>query len=142
MADTILPATDRRRRGSALVESSLVLMLLLTLLIGVFDCGQLVLLHATLADRMRQALRYGSLHADDLHGIQNIILYGDTADRASSGSFGLSREGVSVVRASPGSNEDRLTIRVSGYSVRFLTPGAPRTAIGRPVIGVIPVEAP
>jgi TadE-like protein len=127
-------------RGSALVEASLVLSLFVLLLVAVIDCGQVLFMHNTLGDRLRQALRYASVNADDIHGVQNIVLYGRLAEAARE-SYGLSRDGVSVVREQEGTAHDRILIRVNGYSVRFLTPLIRGTRFGRPLVASIPVES-
>jgi hypothetical protein len=111
------------------------------LLLAVLDCGQVLFLHNTLADRLRQALRYGSVNAHDLNGIENIILFGGVAERAGRESFGLSRERVSVVREQEGTAHDRIVISVNGYSVQFLTPLMRGTRFGRPMVASIPVES-
>jgi hypothetical protein len=130
-----------RRRGAVVVEASLTLLVFVVLMTGTFDCGQVLLLHKNLGDRMRRALRYGSVHATDLNKVQNILLYGQPSERPGQESFGLSRENVQVVREAEGTAHDRILIKVTGYSVTFLTPVIARTTFGRPMVGSIPVES-
>src|SRR6267154_390863 len=50
------------RRGQALVESALTLIIFLPVLIGIADFGQFLYLHQTLSDRARAAARWGAVH--------------------------------------------------------------------------------
>ena len=50
------------RRGQSLVESTLVLLVFLSLLLGVIDCGQVLFAHQALMDRVRGAVRWGIVH--------------------------------------------------------------------------------
>src|SRR5262245_50617412 len=63
------------RRGSALVESTLVLLVSLALFIGIGDLAQVLFVHQSLVERVREGLRYGVI-TYDTYAIQNIVLYG------------------------------------------------------------------
>jgi hypothetical protein len=128
------------QRGSTLVESSLCLLLFLTIAIGILDCGRVLFLQAALTDRVRGALRYGVLHADDLVAVENVVLWGRPVEQLSPPSFGLTRAVVDVVRSSPGTTDDRITITVSGHQIRLLTPGIAGLVTGRRISASMPVE--
>jgi Flp pilus assembly protein TadG len=49
-------------RGATLVESSLVLLLAITVLLGVLEVGRLMLAYATLAQAARAGARYAIVH--------------------------------------------------------------------------------
>ena len=55
--------TDAARRGSAMVEFSMVFMILLTLVMGVFEMGRTIWNYNTIAYAARQASRYASVRS-------------------------------------------------------------------------------
>ena len=66
-----------KQRGQSLIEGTFVLLVFFSLLIGVVDCGQVLFAHQSLVERVRSAVRWGSLHPYDGSGDQvaNMILY-------------------------------------------------------------------
>jgi len=67
----------RRERGQSLVEGTLVMLVFFALILGAVDFGQLMFSHQALVERVRTAVRWGSLHPDrGTIAIQNIVLYG------------------------------------------------------------------
>ncbi len=92
------------RRGQSLIEATLVLMVFFALLLGVVDCGQVVFAHEALVERVREAVRWGTLHPYDGSGDQvaNLVLY-DRANGSGAGFLGLTRANVEVrYRRPPG----------------------------------------
>ena len=123
-----------------MVESALTMLLFLGIVIGVLDCGRVLFIQATIADRVRNALRYGSLNAQDFASIQNIVLYGTRRELTQPPSFDLTRSMVQVTRPQAGTSDDHIDVRVSGYRIRLITPIARGVIIGKPIIGTMPVE--
>ena len=68
---------SRGTRGQGLVEAAMVLLVFFALLFGVVDCGQVLYAHQALVERVRSAVRWGTLHPYDGTGEQvaNLILY-------------------------------------------------------------------
>ena len=128
------------RRGSALIESSLVLMVLLTLVFGIFDFGYVMFEHHTLLHNARTAARYGAIHPSDLEAVRNLVLYGQTAGSSNPGFFGLDSSMVSVTRDDSWTAEDRIVIEISGYHYTLVTPFLAGTFEGRPIQVSLPVE--
>ena len=64
MLKRIQPDARGRRRGSSMVEFSLVFMILLTLVFGALEVGRTVWSYNTLAHAARQATRYASVRSD------------------------------------------------------------------------------
>lgn len=137
-------AARRARRGSALVESALILLVFVALLVGIFDISQALFLHETLVEQARNACRYGVVHYDSTEAIRNMVLYNrPTAPTDStSGIFGLTASMVDVTRASVNSNEERMVVTITGYPFVFLSPWMAGRYQGRPIVASLPVEVP
>ena len=139
--------SERNQRGSAIVEASLILMLLVTILLGCFDFGFVLFQHQTLIGQASSAARYGAIYPSDLTAIQNMVLYGSPSVPAGNsagapGIFGLTPSNVSVSRASSGTPEDRIAISVSGYNFTFIAPFIAGRFTGKPIQVSLSVEAP
>ena len=67
----------RGERGQSLVEGTLVMLVFFALMFGVIDCGQVLVAHQALVERVRSASRWGVVHPWDGTGeqIANLILY-------------------------------------------------------------------
>ena len=129
-----------RRRGSVMVESTLVVLVFLMTLIGIIDFGQLLFIHETMVERMRSGLRYGVV-TYDATAISNLVLYGTaTPAEGQQPSFNLASNMVQVSRLDANQPEDRVMITISGYPVEFLTPFIAGRYTGKPIIGVLPME--
>jgi Flp pilus assembly protein TadG len=59
----------RNERGGTLIEFSLILMLLLTVLFGVIEVGMMILTYTTLATATRAGARYAVVHGADCTGV-------------------------------------------------------------------------
>jgi TadE-like protein len=133
------------RRGSVIVEASLVLMLFLTIVFTCFDFGFVLFQYQTLVHCARSAARYGVIHPTDTTGMQNIVLYSQPTlpeGKASGdpGIFGLVPSMVAVSRADTGQPEDRICITLSGYRFMFVAPLIAHSFIGNPIQVSLPVE--
>ncbi|HXG33232.1 MAG TPA: TadE/TadG family type IV pilus assembly protein [Bryobacteraceae bacterium] len=133
-----------RRRGSAMLEGALVALAFLAVLIGIFDVGQILLVRQTFVARVRSAVRYGAVHPDDIPGIRNIVLYGQTTTPAGSppGILGLTPSMVMVSRNDAGTNEDRIVVSIVNYPYRLFSPWIAGPLAAAPVTATHPVEAP
>src|SRR5205814_1673758 len=92
-------AMRRRERGQSLVEGTLVFLVFCSLLLGVIDCGQVVFAHQSLVERVRTAVRWGTVHPwEGPDRVVNLILYNQTDEpRASTEGFlGLKAANVAV----------------------------------------------
>src|SRR5262245_20837418 len=99
--DVLSTATSHiESRGQSLVEATLVLIVFFALLLGVIDCGQVLFAHQALVERVRSAVRWGSVHPYDGTGEQvaNLVLYDhpDEPRMSAPGYLGLKRENVRV----------------------------------------------
>jgi TadE-like protein len=136
-----------RERGQSLVESTLVLLVFFALLFAVIDCGQVLVAHQSLVERVRSAVRWGVVRPWDGTGeqIANLILYNQVDERrsATEGYLGLTRENVQVRYrpALPARPDDEiLSVAILNYHYRFLSPWITQTFVNpRPVIITAPM---
>lgn len=131
----------RTRRGSTLVESSIVLLLFLTVFLGVLDIGQVLFFHHFLTDRVRAGARYAGVAGTDAGAVRNFVAYNTPAPAdGTPGLFGLTPSMVEVNRYDSGTATDRVEVKISTYPVRFLSPwiGGPFQPTFR---AVMPMEA-
>lgn len=135
-------------RGQSLVEGALVLLVFFSLLFSVVDCGQVLLTHQSLVERVRSAARWGSLHTWDGTGeqIANMILYEQPNEplQASEGYLGLSRANVKVAYRPPvpeRPDDEMISVSVVNYSYHFIAPWFGRTLLNpRPVRISVPMS--
>src|SRR5213080_960762 len=76
-------ASSDKRRGQAVIESSLILLIFIPVLIGIMDFGQFLYFHQSLSERARAGARYGAVHgtatAINTTQVANFALYNDAA---------------------------------------------------------------
>jgi hypothetical protein len=131
----------RRRRGSTLVESSIVMLLFLVILIGVLDVAQLLFFHQLLGERVRTGVRYGVVHPYSADAIRNVVVYNTASPaRGATGLFGLAPAMVKVSRPGSGTADDRIAAEISGYQMRFLSPWLAGIFTPGPFRAVMPLE--
>ena len=91
---------SRAERGQSLVEGTLVMLVFFALMFGVIDCGQVLVAHQALVERVRSAARWGVVHPWDGTGeqIANLILYNQSEEprTTTDGYLGLTRANVQV----------------------------------------------
>jgi hypothetical protein len=136
---------NSRRRGSTIVEASLVFLMLMMVVLGCFDFGFVLFQYQTLVHRSSWAARYAAIHPTDLTGAQNIVLYGQTTiptgkSSGDAGIFGLLPSMVAVSRADTGHPADRINITLSRYRFIFVAPFIAGSFVANPINVSIPVE--
>ena len=131
------------RKGSTLVESSIILMVFMVLFVGIMDMGQVLFFHNFLNDRVRIGARYAVVHSYDPAAIKNIVVYNSAVapGGTSIGLFGLTPAMVAVSRYDPGTPNDRIEISVSGYRLRLYSPWIARQFTPGPFRAVMPLES-
>ncbi len=119
-----------RQKGGSLLESTLTLVVFLSLFLGVFDVGEMLFVHQTLTDRTRNAARWGAVNTFDPTSMTNLVLYGATTPaQGQTPSFGLTASNITVSRpaASIGQPEDRVIVTVT-YPVSLVSAFLGRSA--------------
>ena len=139
----------KRRKGQSLVEATLVLLVFFALLFGVIDCGQVVVTHQSLLERVRSAARWGAVHPwDGGDQVVNLILYNhpDEPRTATDGYMGLTRDNVQVRHrpATPERPDDEtLSVAIVNYQVHFFSPWFSSALVNpRPVLISEPMGQP
>ena len=134
-------ARKRRSAGQTLIEAALVLLVFFGFLLGVFDCGQVVIAQQSLTERVRSAVRWGAVHAwDGPEPIINLVLYNQTAEpRASTVAFlGLKRSNVVVIHRDATADhpdDEILSVAIVNFESHFFSPWIARTLVSqRPVL--------
>lgn len=129
-------------RGQSMIESTLVMLAFFALLFGVIDCGQVLVTHQALVERVRAAVRWGVVRPWDGTGdqIANLVLYNqaDEPRTATDGYLGLTRENLQV-RYQPSTparpDDETLSVAVVNYHYHFMSPWVGQTFVNpRPVM--------
>ncbi|HEV2202684.1 MAG TPA: TadE/TadG family type IV pilus assembly protein [Bryobacteraceae bacterium] len=138
---------ERCERGQTLIESTLVLLAFFALLFGVVDCGQVLVAHQALVERVRSAVRWGVVRPWDGTGDQvaNLVLYNqpDEPRAATDGYLGLTRENVQVryqppIPARP--DDETLSVAIVNYRYRFMSAWVTEAFVSpRPVLIAAPM---
>ena len=130
----------KSKRGAAIVEASLTLMLFLIILMSLFDFGLSLYLHQSFMHQARTGARYGAINPDPV-AVKNIVLYGVPTAGAGAGINGLMPDSVTVTRqGAPTTATDRIVVTISGYNFTWITPGHAGHQTGKPITITIPVE--
>lgn len=137
----------RGQKGQSLVEGTFVLLVFFALLFGVIDCGQVLVAHQSLVERVRSAVRWGVVRPWDGTGeqIANLILYDQPEEPRSArdGYLGLTRANVQVryqpsLPARP--DDEGLTVAIVNFHYHFLSPWLTETFVNpRPVMMAAPM---
>jgi Flp pilus assembly protein TadG len=136
--------TTSRRKGQALVEAALSMTVFLTMLLGILDFGQYLYFQQTLTERTRAAARVAILDPTKVDNIKNFARFNTTtpAEGASPVLPGLTAAMISVTTANLGTPEGRVTVTISGFPIKFVTPFL-AGSINAPICTVTyPSEAP
>ncbi|MBZ5619735.1 MAG: pilus assembly protein [Acidobacteriia bacterium] len=131
------------RRGSTLVEGSIILLLYMVIFVGILDMGQVFFFHHFLTERVRTGVRYAVVHTYDPTAIQNVVAYNSSVARpsGSSGLFGLTPSQVAVNRYDPDTPNDRIEVSVNAFTMHFMSPWLMRDFTPGPFRAVMPVES-
>jgi hypothetical protein len=136
-------ATRKRQcGGSTLIEATLIIMFLMTLLLSIINFGDILFQHETLLYQARRAARYGAVNPSNVAAVQNIVLYGQTSapQERRPGMFGLTSEMVTVARNDAGTSEDRIRVQIQDYSYTLVLPFLAGSFKGKPIQVSLPVE--
>jgi len=132
----------RKKRGQAMIEAALVCLILVNVLIGTLDIGQVLFIRQTFTARVRAAARYGAVTNADETAIKNMVRYGQATvpDGAPAGVFGLTAGMISVEKLDVGASEQRVVVTISGFPYRFYTPWIHGVFTGRNITASAPLE--
>ena len=123
-----------RRRGSTLVELSLVLMIMVWILVGTVDIAQVIYFHHNLVYRARKAAHFGATTSWNETEVKNVVIYGNP-EGTGNPFYGL--DGANVVSAQlldAGTSSARVKVSSQNYPYRFFTPGVAGAYTARPIV--------
>ena len=137
-----------RQKGQTLIEASLVLLVFFGLLLGVIDCGQVLVAQQSLTERVRSAVRWGVVHPwDGPDAIVNLVLYNqpNEPNETTAGYLGLKPANIVVKHqeATPAHPDDELlSVAIVNFESHFYSPWIARTLVSpRPVLISAPMAA-
>jgi hypothetical protein len=138
----------QKQVGQSMIEATLVLLAFFALLLGVIDCGQVLFAHQSLVERVRGAVRWGSVHPwDGPEPIVNLVLYGQTQAPPGdpSGYLGMTASNVQVLYqpATPDRPDDEtVSVAIVNFQSHLFSPWMARVLVSaRPVLVSAPVSA-
>ena len=118
----------QQQRGQSLIEGTFVMLVFFALLLGVADFGQTVVAHQSLVERVRGAVRWGTIHPwNGPEPIRNLILYGQAEEPniTTMGFLGLKAENIVVSHRIPTPerpDDDTLTVEVRNFETQLFSP--------------------
>jgi Flp pilus assembly protein TadG len=133
---------QRNERGSALLESALVLLTFVLMLIGTVDFGQVIYFHQSLVERARAAARYGAVHPTDTTGIKNMAVYNSatTTELSTRVLPNLTTSMVDVRNPDINTTSARVVVTITGYPINFFSPYIAQTFNNRAIQVAMPSE--
>lgn len=133
---------SKRRRGSVMVEMSLIATIFLVLLLGIVDMGQFLFFQQALVERARNAARWGAVSdPTNTAAIQNMVLYAQSSapTNGTQPSFGLTAGMITVSTPDAGTDNYRLVVQISGYSFQTVSPYLAPSYAGAPITVSVPL---
>ena len=117
-----------KRRGQAMVETGLIMLIVIPVFIGIMDFAQFLYFHQALTERTRAAARYGAVHTFDSTAITNVAIYNDPAGTANGATALLpylnTNDGqngvVTATLTDSGTDDARVRVTVTNYPYTFL----------------------
>jgi hypothetical protein len=140
------PLNNRRRaeRGSAMLESALVLGVFLVTLISLSDIALWVFVHQSLTERVRSSLRTAVVQNLDPTSVANLIAYNQTATPGigTTGMFGMTAANVTVTLSGAGTQSQRMVASVTNVGLPLMSPVFPGSFHNLPIRIGVNLEAP
>jgi len=139
--------SQRGQRGQSIFESTLVMLVFFVLLFAVVDCGQVLVAHQALVERVRSAVRWGMVRPWDGTGdqIASLILYNRSEEprMATDGYLGLTRENVRVTyqpASTARPDDETISVAIMNYRYHFISPWIGEAFVNpRPVMITAPM---
>lgn len=117
-----VPVRKHTRRGQALVEGALTLLIFLMTLIAILDFGQILFFHLALTERVRDGVRRCITDATYTPlNCQNVVIYGNKAGTGTA-FMGLTTAQVIVERNGTGTYDERVTVRIHNFDMPLFSP--------------------
>jgi Flp pilus assembly protein TadG len=140
----VLSRPRRGERGTAMVESALVLLVLLMTTIFVIDFGRMLLMEQFITERARQTARKAVVNNWTSTQVKNYLVYGnpDTADLTAPGRLGLVPSQVTYsTLGTAGTPAHRVQVKVSGVQALLFVPKLSGTYALPTVVATVPAQS-
>lgn len=136
-------ARGNREKGQAILETSLVLVTLLLMIVGIMDFGQFLFFHEALTDRARAGARWAAANTYDATSIKNIVVFNSTTapGSATTGLFGLTTSNVTVTPTPASGSPSYVQVKISGFPIHFLSPFLTKAYTPRAIIATRECDA-
>jgi Flp pilus assembly protein TadG len=144
MFNVLRSASQRRQKGSSLVESALVMLSLLAILIFIMDMGRILLVQQFITERARTTVRMAVVNNWTSTAVQNYLVYNNTTAPTGGGSgyLGLLPSQVSYqALGASGTVNYRLQVKVSGVPALTWIPYIAGSFILAPIVATMPGES-
>ena len=136
-----------RQKGSAMLEAALITTPTLAMFVFILQMGMILATQQYYMERARAGARYATTvpyNSSDTTPIKNFVCFGSTTapSGATSGLFGLRTTMVTVDRlGTAGTWNDRIQVRISGYSMVSYIPWLSRTITGKTLVATVPTQS-
>lgn len=133
---------NKATKGSVLVELSLVALMFLVIVLAIMDFGQFLFLQQCVVERARYAARWGAVSdPTNSTAITNMVLYlqSTAPTDGTKPSFGLTASNINVSTADAGTDNYRVVVQISGYSLKMLSPYLAGSYVGAPITISVPL---
>lgn len=117
----------QRQRGSALIETALAMLLLVSTFGGTFELGYAIYVYHTLVNAVQEGARYAAIRPYDsndatpspafLTAVQNVVAYGNASGSGSPVLPGLSRSNIHLLVGTDENGPAQMTVTISGFTV-------------------------
>lgn len=126
----------RTRKGQAIVECAIVLLMTIALLIGAMDFGQVMYFHQSLASRAQIGAHWASVNTYDAASIANMVVYGTPSPGDSDNALvsGLSTAMVSSAVSDANTKNAMVQVQIQNFPYRFYSPWIASAYTAQPII--------
>ena len=133
-----------RQKGSAMVESALVLLTLIGMIIFILDMGRMLLMQQFIVERTRATVRSAVVNNWNEAATRNYLVYNTTTapDRGGAGYMGLLTSQVTYqALGTPGASDYRIQVKVSGVPALTWIPYIAGSYTLAPVVATMPAQS-
>ncbi len=141
---------NRRTRGAAMDEATLILLVFLTFLLTIIDFGLITYQHQTILHNVRRAARAAIVAQWVCAGdpctdatvstrVANIVKYGDPSG-GTTPMFGMDTAAITTTKYGTYFDNETVVVSVTGYQYTVFTPGVSGKFSGKPITVSLPME--
>ena len=116
--------TDKKQRGSTLIEFAIGATVFLTAIFAVLEFGRALWVHNALSDAARRGARYAVLHPESSkQAVKNVVVYGDPNGGTKPLVENLSTEdNITVTYSNFVLDSGTASVTITGYQFRLIIP--------------------